>query len=98
LVEFVKETKLQRCQSGGKLLGLAFVLGSAIANSVSLTDVLIWGAIGIASQIVFFYLAEIVTIRFGIKDTIKADNKAAGIMILPLSLSVGWVLSQCLTY
>ncbi|MDG4658377.1 DUF350 domain-containing protein [Ectobacillus antri] len=83
---------------GGKLLGLAFVLGSAIANSVSITDMLLWGVIGIVAQIVFFYLAELVTIRFSIKDAIEADNKAVGIMVLLLSLSIGWVLAQCLTY
>ncbi|MFX3622512.1 MAG: DUF350 domain-containing protein [Ectobacillus sp.] len=83
---------------GGKLLGLAFVLGSAIANSVSLTDMLLWGIVGIVAQIIFFYLAELVTIRFSIKDAIEADNKAVGIMVLLLSLSVGWVLAQCLTY
>ncbi|UOY94627.1 DUF350 domain-containing protein [Ectobacillus sp. JY-23] len=83
---------------GGKLLGLAFVLGSAIANSVSITDMLLWGTIGIVAQIIFFYLAELVTIRFSIKDAIEADNKAVGIMILLLSLSIGWVLAQCLTY
>ncbi|WP_028399320.1 DUF350 domain-containing protein [Ectobacillus panaciterrae] len=79
---------------GGKLLGLAFVLGSAIANSVSLTDMLIWGAVGIAAQIIFFYLAELVTLRFSIKNAIEA----VGIMALLLSLSVGWLLAQCLTY
>ncbi|MBO9129017.1 DUF350 domain-containing protein [Bacillus sp. 165] len=83
---------------GGKLLGLAFVLGSAIANSLSIADMLIWGAVGIAAQIVFFYLAELITIRFSISKAIEEDNKAVGIMILLLSLSIGWVIGQCLTY
>ncbi len=83
---------------GGKLLGLAFVLGSAIANSLSIADMLIWGAVGIAAQIVFFYLAELITIRFSISKAIEEDNKAVGIMVLLLSLSVGWVIGQCLTY
>ncbi|MCP8968570.1 DUF350 domain-containing protein [Ectobacillus ponti] len=83
---------------GGKLLGLAFVLGSAIANSVSLTDMLIWGGIGIVAQIISFYLAELVTIRFSIQKAVEEDNRAVGLMLLFLSLSVGWVLGECLTY
>lgn len=83
---------------GGKLLGLSFVLGSSIANSVSLLDMVIWGAIGIVTQIVAFYIAELVTIRFSIRQAIEEDNRAVGLIILLLSVSVGWVLAQCLTY
>lgn len=83
---------------GGKLLGLSFVLGSAIANSVSITDMLLWGCVGIIAQIVCFYLAELVTIRFSIQQAVEEDNRAVGIMLLLLSLSVGWLLAQCLTY
>ena len=32
---------------GGRLLGLAIVLYSALANSISLLDMVIWGAVGI---------------------------------------------------
>ena len=83
---------------GGKLLGLAFVLGSAIANSVNLIDMLIWGAVGILSQIILYILIELLTFRFNIKDAIEKNNTAVGTVLLLISLSVGWVIAQCLTY
>ena len=83
---------------GGKLLGLSFVIGSAIANSVNLTDMIIWGAVGIVSQIALYILLELITIRFSIKDAIENNNTAVGTLLLLISLSVGWVIAQCLTY
>jgi putative membrane protein len=83
---------------GGKLLGLAVVLGSAAEYSVSLVDMAIWGAIGIVSQIIFFIIAEVLTIRFSIEKAIEEDNRAVGIMLFSLSIAVGWVVAKCLTY
>ncbi|WP_174731589.1 DUF350 domain-containing protein [Mesobacillus harenae] len=83
---------------GGKMLGLAIVLGAAAEYSVSLVDMVIWGVIGIVSQIVFFILAEVVTIRFSIHKAIEEDNRAVGVMLFTLSLSVGWIVAKCLTY
>ncbi|MFF5996025.1 DUF350 domain-containing protein [Lysinibacillus sp. KU-BSD001] len=83
---------------GGKVMGLALVLGAAAEYSVSLVDMAIWGVIGIVSQIVVFILAEIITIRFSIQKAIEEDNRAVGTMLLSLSLAVGWVLAKCLSY
>lgn len=97
--ELIKDKNVTAALSlGGKLLGLAFVLGSAIENSVSLIDMAIWGAVGIVSQIIFFILAEVITIRFSIQKAIEEDNRAVGTILFALSLSVGWVISKCLTY
>ena len=83
---------------GGKIIGLAIVLGAAIEYSVSLGDMLIWGAIGIVSQIIVFLLAEVLTIRFSIHQAIEEDNPAVGIMLISLSLAVGLILAKCLSY
>ncbi|MCR8936395.1 DUF350 domain-containing protein [Brevibacillus laterosporus] len=83
---------------GGKMLGLAFVLGSAVANSVSLVDMVIWSGVGIVAQIVFFFLAELITIRFSIREAIEKNNTAVGILLMMVSISIGWIIGQCLTY
>ncbi|CCF16973.1 conserved hypothetical protein [Brevibacillus laterosporus GI-9] len=83
---------------GGKMLGLAYVLGSAVANSVSLMDMVIWSGVGIVAQIIFSYLAELITIRFSIREAIEKNNTAVGILLMMLSLSIGWIVGQCLTY
>lgn len=83
---------------GGRLLGLAIVLYSTAANSISLTDMVIWGAIGIVAQIVVFYLAEWLTPRFNVSQAIEEDNQAVGLFLLLLSISISIVIAGCLTY
>ncbi|WP_043932121.1 DUF350 domain-containing protein [Bacillus sp. EB01] len=83
---------------GGKIIGLALVLGAAAEFSVSLLDMAIWGTIGILAQIAAFNLAEIITIRYSISKAIEEDNRAVGAMLFSLSISIGWIVSKCLSY
>ena len=83
---------------GGKVMGLAIVLGAAAEYSISLMDMAIWGVVGIVSQIIVFILAEVITIRFSIQKAIEEDNRAVGTMLLSLSLAVGWIVAKCLSY
>ena len=83
---------------GGKVIGLAIVLGAAAEYSISLVDMVIWGAIGIIAQIVVFILAEVITIRFSISKAIEEDNRAVGVMLLSLSLAIGIIVAKCLSY
>ncbi len=83
---------------GGKVVGLAIVLGAAAEYSISLLDMAIWGVIGIVAQVVVFFLAELITIRFSIQQAITEDNRAVGTILLSLSLAVGWIVAKCLSY
>lgn len=83
---------------GGKVIGLAIVLGAAVEYSISLFDMVIWGAIGIVAQVVVFFIAELITIRFSIQKAIEEDNRAVGTILLSLSIAVGWIVAKCLSY
>jgi putative membrane protein len=83
---------------GGRLLGLAIVLYSSLANSISLIDMILWGSIGIVAQIIVFYLAEWLTPRFNVNQSIEEDNQAVGIFLMLLSISIGIVIAGSLTY
>ncbi|WP_423801107.1 DUF350 domain-containing protein [Neobacillus sp. SAB-20_R2A] len=83
---------------GGRLLGLAIVLYSTAANSVSLADMAIWGGIGILAQIIVFYLAEWLTPKFNVNQSIEDDNQAVGLFLMFLSVSIGVIIAGCLTY
>ena len=83
---------------GGKVVGLAIVLGAAAEYSISLMDMAIWGVIGIVAQIIVFIMAEVITIRFSIQKAIEEDNRAVGTMLLSLSIAVGWIVAKCLSY
>jgi putative membrane protein len=80
---------------GGRLLGLAIVLYSTAANSISFLDMVLWGAIGILAQIIVFYLAEWLTPRFNINQSIEEDNQAVGLFLMFLSISIGIVIAGC---
>jgi putative membrane protein len=83
---------------GGKILGLALVLGSAAEYSVSIMDMIVWGFIGMLAQVIVFFLAEVITVRFSIQKAIEEDNRAIGTLLMSLSLAVGWIVAKCLTY
>lgn len=82
----------------GKLLGLAVVLGAAAEYSISLLDMAIWGSIGIFTQIIVFFLAELLTFRFSIQKAIEEDNRSVGFLLFSLSLAVGWIVAKSLSY
>ena len=83
---------------GGKVMGLAIVLGAAAEYSISLIDMAIWGLFGIVAQVIVFFIAELMTIRFSIQKAIEEDNRAVGTILLSLSLAVGWIVAKCLSY
>lgn len=83
---------------GGRILGLAIVLYSSIANSVNVFDMVIWGSVAIIMQIVIFYLAELLTPKFNITKAIDEDNQAVGLFLLFLSISIGLIIAASLTY
>jgi putative membrane protein len=83
---------------GGKMLGLAIVLGAAAEYSVSLLDMAIWGSIGIFTQIIVFFLAELITVRYSLQTAIEEDNRSVGVILFSLSLSVGWIVAKSLSY
>jgi|GEM_PF-125541 Predicted membrane protein len=91
---------------GGRLAGLAIVIRAAAENAVSLSDMLLWGVIGIVALVILYYLTELITYLFGkglkvnvtIFKAIEQNNIAVGILILLISCSVGMIIAGCLTY
>ncbi|GAA4717096.1 DUF350 domain-containing protein [Brevibacillus fulvus] len=82
---------------GGKLLGLAIVLGSAIYHSVDLLDLLIWGIVGTIFQVIVFYLFELLT-PFKVVSEIPKGNVAVGIFASRLSITAGVLMAALLSY
>lgn len=83
---------------GGRILGLAIVLYSSISNSVSILDMVLWGALAIVLQIVLFYLADLLIPRLSMTKEIDANNEAVGLLLLFLSISIGLIIAGSLTY
>jgi putative membrane protein len=80
----------------GTVLGFAIPLSNAIAQSVNLAEMAMWGAIALAVQIiVFFVVTRCVP---GIARDIPAGKIAPGIFLGAVSLATGILNSACMTY
>ncbi|GGE75145.1 DUF350 domain-containing protein [Priestia taiwanensis] len=83
----------------GKVLGLAIVIYSAFSNSLDVKDALIWGCIGIVTQIVVYVVIEyIFTPKTNLAKKVEEGNVAVGLSLFSISIAVGLVIAGSLTY
>ncbi len=80
----------------GRLAWLQLSARFAAAHSVSLVDFLLWAVIGIAIQVLAFYIAN-----FTMKDLhgkITEGNVAAGLWGGGIAVAIGILNAACMTY
>jgi len=83
----------------GKALGLAIVIYTVWANSVSLLDAFIWGLVGIAAQVLAFWVFQyVLTPGVDLEKEVEKGNLAIGFSLFSASLVVGIVVAASLTY
>lgn len=81
---------------GGAMLGFAMPLGSAIMNSQSLIDMLVWGIVALMVQCLTFLAARMLFPR--LPERISRGETAAAIAVAALSLAVGLLNAASMTY
>jgi putative membrane protein len=83
------------CSFGGALLGFAIPLASAIAHSLGLIDMILWGAIALIVQLLTFQVIKLIF------PTIVADipnnELSKGIFLGIVSLIAGILNAACIT-
>ncbi|MFN0221430.1 MULTISPECIES: DUF350 domain-containing protein [Paenibacillus] len=82
---------------GGKIIGQVLVLASAVYHSVGVLDLVIWGLLGIAFQIIIFYLFELLT-PFKVLAEIPKGNVSVGIFSFCLSVASGLLMASLISY
>lgn len=82
---------------GGKILGQTIVLASAVYHSLGLIDLVIWGLVGIAFQVIVFYLFELLT-PFRVLKEIPKGNVSVGLFSFCLSIASGLLLASLISY
>jgi putative membrane protein len=82
---------------GGKVIGLAIVLASAIFHSLNLVDLVIWGVLGTVFQVAVFYLFELLT-PFKVISEIPKGNVSVGIFTSRLSIASGILMAALISY
>ena len=80
----------------GAMLGFIIPLTSAIAHSVALVDMVLWGAVALVVQLIAFFVARALVPSLG--ADIPAGSVAQGVFVGALSLGVGMLNAACMTY
>lgn len=80
----------------GAMLGFVLPLASAIAHSVGLVDMAVWGLIALAIQLLAYVAARLLLPELA-RD-IPAGKVAPGVFLGALSLAVGVLNAACMTY
>lgn len=80
----------------GALLGFAIPLASAVAHSVGLIDMIIWGMVAMFVQIITFFVVK--TIFPSIVSDIPSNQVSKGLFLGVVSLAVGILNAACITY
>lgn len=81
---------------GGKVIGQALVMGSAVLHSVSLGDLVIWGVIGIVFQVLVYYGFEKLT-PFDVNKEVCKGNIAVGLFSSRISIASGLILAALIS-
>ena len=80
----------------GAMLGFVLPLASAIAHSVSLPDMAVWGLIAMIIQLLV-YLAARLLMPDLVRD-IPAGKVATGVFLGVLSVAIGILNAACMSY
>lgn len=80
----------------GTLIGMVIPLTHAIKNSVNPVDMVIWGAIALAIQLIVFIIARI-TLPTIVAD-IPAGKQATGFFLGAVSIGAGLLNAACMAY
>ena len=83
----------------GKAIGLGIVIYTVWAGSVNLLDAFIWGLVGIATQVVAYWIVEyLLTPKTNLAAEVEKGNLAIGFSLFSLSIVVGLLVAASLTY
>lgn len=83
---------------GGAIIGVSIPLYSALVNSVSYTDFVIWGAIAILIQLVFALIVTRITGKYSLEAKISQGVIPVGILMAFLSISIGLLNAGSMSY
>jgi len=84
------------CSMGGALLGFAQPLASAVAHSVDLVDMVIWGGVALVVQVATFLILRVIFPR--LVEDIPSGKVSKGLLLGLFSLAVGMLNAACMTY
>ncbi|AHF06226.1 DUF350 domain-containing protein [Desulfitobacterium metallireducens] len=94
----VASAKAVSLDLGGKILGIAFLMASAIYHAVSFWDLVVWALTGTIFLIAVYYLFELLTPGISIRKEIPQGNVGVAIFSFCLSLTSGILMAALISY
>lgn len=82
---------------GGKMLGLALLLSSAVYHSANIFDLTIWALIGIFLLVIVYFIFELLTPKIKIRQEIANGNMGVAIFSFCLSVSAGLLMAALIS-
>jgi putative membrane protein len=96
-IALIREGNLAAAASlSGAILGFVLPLASAIAHSVGLLDMAVWGLIALLIQLLAYGVSRL--LLPDLARAIPAGQVATGVFLGALSLAVGILNAACMTY
>ena len=83
---------------GGAIIGVSIPLYSALVNSVSYTDFVIWGVIAILIQLIFAFIVTRITGKYSLESKISQGVVPVGILMAFLSICIGLLNAGSMSY
>ena len=83
---------------GGAIIGVSIPLYSALVNSVSYTDFVIWGVIAILIQLIFALVVTRISGKYSLESKISQGAVPVGILMAFLSISIGLLNAGSMSY
>ena len=80
---------------GGAIIGYVLPLSRAIAQSVSVVDMLAWGAVALVAQVVVYFFVARAVPRF--PEAIRAGRVSAATFLAALAVAVGLLNAAAMT-
>ena len=83
---------------GGAIIGDSIPLYSALVNSVSYTDFVIWGVIAILIQLIFALVVTRISGKYSLESKISQGVVPVGILMAFLSICIGLLNAGSMSY
>jgi putative membrane protein len=80
---------------GGAIVGYVLPLSRAIAQSVSVVDMLAWGGVALVAQVVVYFVVARAVPRF--PEAIRAGRVSAATFLAALAIAVGLLNAAAMT-
>ena len=80
---------------GGAIVGFVIPVGKAVAQSVSMVDLLVWALIALVAQVIAYGLAAAVLPH--LRKAIADDHVASGILLAALAVAIGLLNAASMT-